>query len=138
MQLRIAALADYTNITQNGKLNILGIFSQIQASQIPAVHPQMQLVLQFSFEVLETGSKSIKVILQDVDGRSILTVDGVINLPTHLGPDPIILNQVMQMQNVAFPNFGSYEFAIELDGQTLPIRVPVDVIPASSSDPRPG
>jgi len=61
MQLRIAALADYTNITDNGKLNILGIFSQIHAVSVPATHPQMQFVVQFAFEPIETGDKAIRI-----------------------------------------------------------------------------
>lgn len=129
MQLRIAALADYTNITQNGKLNVLGIFSQIYATRVPAVHLQMQLVLQFAFDLTDAGAKSIKIALQDADGKLVLSLDGTLNIPSHQGPDPIILNQVMLLQNVVFPDFGSYEFVVELDGQTMPIKVPVDVVP---------
>ena len=69
MQIRIAALADYTNITESGKLNVLGIFSQIHATQVPAAHPQMQFVVQFAFEPSETGDKKIRIVLQDADGQ---------------------------------------------------------------------
>lgn len=128
MQIRIAALADYTNITQNGKLNILGIFSQIHASSAPVVHSQMQFVVQFAFEPDETGARNIRIILQDADGKQVLAVEGIANIPKPAGPDPVIFNQVILLQNVLFPHFGSYEFAIEVDDEPLPIKVPVDVI----------
>lgn len=130
MQLRIAALADYTNITESGKLNILGIFSQIHAVSIPAVHPQMQFVVQFAFEPAETGDKTIRIALQDADGNELLSMQGQITLPHPNTPDPVVVNQILVLQNVVFPHFGSYEFVIEVDGETIPAHVPVDILPA--------
>jgi hypothetical protein len=128
MQLRIAALADYTNITDNGKLNILGIFSQIHASAVPAVHQQMQLVVQFAFDPIETGEKSIRIVLQDEDAKPLLTTEGKIYIQAPNSPDPVIVNQILILNNVSFPHFGNYEFVIEVDGETLPAHIPVDVL----------
>lgn len=130
MQLRIAALADYTNITETGKLNILGIFSQIHAAQVPAVHAQMQLVLQFAFDPLESGEKHIQIILQDEDGHAVLTADGTLQIASLNQLDPIVVNQILVLQNVVFPHFGSYEFVLLVNGETIPAHVPVDVLPA--------
>jgi Family of unknown function (DUF6941) len=133
MQLRIAALADYTNITDNGKLNILGIFSQIHAVNVPATHPQMQFVVQFAFEPIETGDKAIRIALQDADGNELLAMEGTLNLPHPATADPIVVNQIVVLQNVVFPHYGNYEFVIEVDGETVPAHVPVDVLPAPSN-----
>ena len=130
MQLRIAALADYTNITDNGKLNILGIFSQIHASTVPATHPQMQFVVQFAFEPVETGEKAIRIALQDDDGNELLAMEGKLSLPRPASADPVVVNQILVLQNVVFPRYGSYEFVIEVDGETIPAHVPVDILPA--------
>ena len=46
MELTLALLADYANISREGKLNIMGIFEQIFALSFPAVHAQLQLVLR--------------------------------------------------------------------------------------------
>jgi hypothetical protein len=130
MQLRIAALADYTNITDNGKLNILGIFSQIHATAVPAVHPQMQFVVQFAFDPIEVGEKKIRIVLQDEDANPLLTAEGTLLIQPPPTPDPIIVNQILVLNNVAFPHFGSYEFVVEVDGETIPAHIPVDVLPA--------
>src|SRR5262245_36904659 len=133
MQLRIAALADYTNITESGKLNILGIFSQIHTPSVPAVHPQMQFVVQFAFDPIETGDKTIRIALQDDDGNELLSMQGTMNLAKPSTPDPIVVNQILVLQNIVFPRFGSYEFVIEVDGETIPAHVPVDILPARAS-----
>lgn len=134
MQIRIAALADYTNLTNNGKLNILGIFSQIHASSVPTVHAQMHFVMQLAFEPYETGEKKIRIALQDEDGEQVLGVEGVLNIAPTASPDPIVVNQILPMQNVVFPHFGSYEFVVEVDGETLPTQVPVDILPLAPAD----
>ena len=132
MQLRIAALADYTNITDNGKLNILGIFSQLHAASVPAVHPQMQFVVQFAFEPIETGEKTIRIVLQDEDGNELLAMQGNLTIPTPNTPDPVVVNQILVLQNVTFPHFGNYEFVIEVDGETIPTQIPLDVLPTNA------
>lgn len=133
MQLRIAALADYTNITDNGKLNILGIFSQIHANSVPATHPQMQFVVQFAFEPVETGDKSIRIALQDIDGNELVAMEGTLNLPKPATADPVVVNQIVILQNVVFPRYGNYEFVIEVDGETIPAHVPVDILPTPTN-----
>lgn len=133
MQLRIAALADYTNVTETGKLNILGIFSQIHAAQVPAVHAQMQFVLQFAFDPLESGVKQIQIILQDEDGQAILNAEGTLHIAATDSHDPIVVNQILVLQNVVFPHFGSYEFVLLVNGETIPAHVPVDILPAPTA-----
>jgi len=36
MRVKLAVLADYASITREGKLNILGIFDEINPQQLPA------------------------------------------------------------------------------------------------------
>ena len=129
MQIRIAALADYTNLTDNGKLNIMGIFSTIYATAVPAVHQQMQFVLQLAFEPNETGERTIRIVLQDADGRQILSVEGSLNIPHPENPERVIINQVVGLHNVLFPRYGSYEFVIEVDGEAVPAQIPLDIVP---------
>jgi hypothetical protein len=48
MEVTVAVLADYANVSQDGKLNIMGIFQEINATSLPFVLPQMYLVMSFS------------------------------------------------------------------------------------------
>ena len=47
MHVKVALLADYSNVSREGKLNILGIFDTIYAPTFPTTHPHMQLVIRF-------------------------------------------------------------------------------------------
>ena len=129
MKTRIVALADYTNITKTNTLNILGIFSKLFAPNAPVVHPQMQVVAQFEFEHDELGEKHVKVVLMDIDGNEVLSLEGPMLVPGNNTPDPVIVNQVIQLHNVVFPKFGHYEFAFEIDGKPLDVRLPIELSP---------
>ena len=72
METKLALLAEYANVTRDGKLNLMGVSNTINARTLPWVQPQMQVVLQF-----EVGSadweteKSIEVQLLDADGKQL-------------------------------------------------------------------
>jgi 4-aminobutyrate aminotransferase-like enzyme len=126
MRIRIAVLADYASISLGDKLNVLGIFSNIFARAEPVVHPQMQLVLQFEFDASEAGKKNARIILQDDDGRELLSMNGEIAVPRAPHGEPIVVNQILLLNNTNFPQFGHYEFAVLLNGRleaTLPLTV---------------
>ena len=93
----------------------------------------MQFVVQLAFEPMEVGDKTIRIVLQDADGKEILALDGKLNIQKQDSPDPVVVNQILVLQNVVFPHFGSYEFVIEVDGETLPAHVPLDVIPTPAT-----
>ena len=48
MNLDLALTADAATVDSSGKLNVLGIFDHISASEFPARHDRMCLVLRFS------------------------------------------------------------------------------------------
>src|SRR5688500_4171438 len=46
MQISFALFADAANLSQEGKLNILGVFDAVQVGGIPTVHPRAHLVVR--------------------------------------------------------------------------------------------
>lgn len=46
MHVSFALFADAANISQEGKLNILGVFDALQVQSVPAVHPRATLVVR--------------------------------------------------------------------------------------------
>ena len=46
MHVSFALFADAANISQEGKLNILGVFDALQVAAVPAVHPRATLVVR--------------------------------------------------------------------------------------------
>ena len=126
MEVKIAALADYVNITNEGKLNILGVFGNIMTETVPAVHAKMVLVAQIEFDSTETGEKDMRIVLVDEDGAEVLSASGKVLIERMTEGRPSIFNQMLDLNNVTFPKFGRYEFRI-LIGGVLACRVPFDV-----------
>ena len=126
MKQIVAVLADYASISVGGKLNILGIFSNIIASNAPVVHPQMQLVFMYEFEFTEAGNKDMKIVLVDDDGREILSMSGEVNVHRLPHGAPCQIYQIIQLNDIRFPKFGEYEFHVLInDGlvSTVPLKV---------------
>jgi hypothetical protein len=46
MHVSFALFADAANISQEGKLNILGVFDALHVQQLPAVHPRATMVVR--------------------------------------------------------------------------------------------
>jgi len=62
--------ADYANVTSDGKLNVMGIFKEINAYNFPARHASMHLVAKLAAELGEfEQTRNITVILMDADGK---------------------------------------------------------------------
>ena len=117
MKVRFAALADYSNTSQEGKLNILGVFDVIYCLQFPAAHNAMQLVMRFEADVSERGQqKEVEVRLIKDDGEVLLRLGGHLSVPAAEPGQFLISNQVLVFQNVLFPRPGYYQFDIYIEG----------------------
>src|SRR5215217_4763717 len=82
MEVKLAVLADYANVSQDGKLNIMGIFQEINATALPFPLPQMYLVLTFEAGPAEFGSeKQLRVVLVDSDGNERMSLKGQVKVP---------------------------------------------------------
>ncbi len=59
MHVSFALFADAANISQEGKLNVLGVFDAVQVGQTPAVHPRAHLVVRLKATPRDVGSHSV-------------------------------------------------------------------------------
>jgi hypothetical protein len=55
MHVSFALFADAANISQEGKLNILGVFDAVQVPQLPALHPRTTFVLRLKATAQDVG-----------------------------------------------------------------------------------
>ncbi len=143
MEVGLALLADYANVTREGKLNVMGLFTIINAPRLPWVHPQMQVILQLEAGAAEWETqKDIQVKLLDADANSLLDVRGSVKIPRGEAGRRVHVNSIMTFANVKFQTEGDYVFAILIGGETkkeLPLRVmhvpkaPPDVKPSDGT-----
>jgi hypothetical protein len=120
LDVNLAVLADYANVSQDGKLNIMGIFQEVNPPVLPFALPQMYLVVSFTAGPAEFDSvKNIRIALLDNDGNEMLALEGQAQVPRPPRPGrrPFI-NQVIGLNAVGFERSGDYEFSILIDGET--------------------
>ncbi len=127
MEKLILLVADYANVDQGGKLNVLGAFGRIYAHQFPAVHASMHLVVKLGADFEDFNQqKGLTVHFRDADGKVLLalpTMNFTINPKTMPIPE---VNFIIQVQNLMIPAAGQYDFEILVDDEeigVLPLTV---------------
>ena len=119
MEVPLALLADYANVSRENKLNVMGVFNRIWANEFPATHPEMQLVFRLEAGPAERGQdKNIEVKLLDADGNTIQHLKGAVSLPKESRELVIQIDQILKLANVVFEKAGAYRFDILVNGET--------------------
>ena len=137
MDVTLAALADSANISQEGKLNILGEFNQIFASSLPVQHSAMSLVLRLEAGPVEYGQeKRIEIRLVDADGSSVLDVGTAKVSVPNAGPGKRArLVTVLNIQNTILESYGDYAFVVLVNGDEK-ATVPLELVPLEMAGQR--
>ena len=135
MEVTLALLCDSANIAADGKLNIRGQFSQIAAPAFPCELPLMHLALRFEARPSDAGAeRELLVRLVNADGNRIGELGGLLTVPPFKPPDDspdgsTMLQAVVSLPNVTFPEPGAYALHLLIDGEGNR-SVGLDVIPA--------
>ncbi|CAN5781717.1 hypothetical protein BH23GEM3_BH23GEM3_22280 [soil metagenome] len=116
----MAFLADEANVSQEGKLNVLGIFDRIASTAFPTVHPRMVFAFRVQSEFPDSGQPyAVRVRLIDEDGGVLFEANGEITGPPVTPGEFSTANQVFTLVGVQFPQPGSYKFVVNL-GELAP------------------
>lgn len=136
MRVKLALVADHANVTAEGKLNILGIFDRIKVNALPAVHPQMHLVLRFEAHPVERERiHNVEIRLHDPDGHTVFEVKGDV-VPHGQPGQTIASNQILTLNNLQLAKSGGYTFAVFVNNDLkTELALGVEVAPAGSAPP---
>lgn len=121
MELLLGLVCDDARTTDEGKLDVQGIFNDLFAPGFPAKQERMVLVLAIEWDRRDQGRFQFRVDLKGPDGRPSLTVDGhteVDRRPPERPPARTRL--VMPLEDVIFPEPGKYRFEVRMKGETFP------------------
>ena len=120
MRLQIAALADYANIAQGNKLNLMGVFDTIHVGNFPTVHPSMVLALRIQLEY-EDGDRehTLDVKIEDEDGREIGKASAQAQVPRIAPGTQLTSNQILTFQGIRMRAAGRLIFRIEWNGEEV-------------------
>jgi hypothetical protein len=127
MNVTLAVLADYANISQEGKLNIMGVFDAIYAETFPTIHPEMKLVVQYEAGAADVqATHRIEIHLMDADGRKPMVINGQVTVGDVQPGFPLKANSILNIRGAQFERPGDFVFNILVDGELkhqLPMKV---------------
>jgi len=121
MNLDFKALCDYASLSIDGKVNIMGIFQEINPPGYPCVVASLFVVVSFkAFPAEYDMEKRVKLVLVDPDGAVIATAEGdPIKLPRPSRPGgESRMNQIFGLQGIPFQRHGPHSFEILVDNDT--------------------
>lgn len=118
MEIDLCALADHASGGEQGKLNIIGIFDSIRASDFPVRHQSMVIVIRTLADSRDSEEEyDLLVRLQKPDGGNVFQREGKISVgtvhPEHFNTS----NLIMQLNGVPFETSGQYLVQVFIDGQ---------------------
>lgn len=131
----MAVLADEANVSQEGKLNLLGIFDRIAAADFPVAHPKLVFAFRVEAEFVDSGRTfPVRVTLEDEDGGVLFEAAGELLAPPVAPGEYSTSNQLFSIVGLQFPRAGMYRFVVRL-GEAPPHETPLLVQPAAAADP---
>lgn len=117
MEIDLAVVADAANVSQEGKLNILGIFDTIRSREFPFRHSSMVFVVRVSAPFTEQGVHRLEVRLMDADGGQLFRAEGPLQIRGGQPGRRVKPHVIMGLSGVTFPRPGDYSFEILVDGE---------------------
>jgi hypothetical protein len=120
MRLTLGLLADAANATADNKLNILGEFNIVNATQFPCVVPSMSLVFRLEATGNEADHHTFHVRLLDDDNNLVRPlIDGEFTLPplAHQPGVPRRIQGVFPIGMAVFDRPGTYTFDVLVDNE---------------------
>ena len=120
MNLILALACDRASLRPDGKLDIEGVFNELNAPGFPAAQDRMTVVFVIEWPRDVHGSVPFRADLVDEGGQKMLTIQG--HTEVHAARDdraPATTKVVMPLERVIFPHAGRYRFALTARGQTV-------------------
>jgi hypothetical protein len=117
MKILMAFLADEANISQDGKLNVLGVFDRITAATFPVMHPRMVFAFRVYMDAGDAGRGfPVRVRLVDEGGEPLFEANGEIGAPAISSGDFATANQLFGLVGLQFAHEGVYRFVVNVAG----------------------
>jgi hypothetical protein len=117
MQLEVLTFCDAA-VEYAGRLNVLGSSDTVVVATLPFRYPHCALAMRLRAARIEQGKHTVQVMIVDVDGQSILSVQG--EMDVHFQPPSNgAMHLIINAQNLEFATEGEYGIEVAVDGIQL-------------------
>ncbi|HEX5437901.1 MAG TPA: hypothetical protein VFW98_12125 [Gemmatimonadaceae bacterium] len=115
MHVSFALFADAANVSQEGKLNVLGVFDSVHVAGFPAVHPRAHLVVRLKGSHADVGAHVVGLQWRNPQGTELWSTSGELNV----GAPPIGTGEmdlpIIAALDLPLDGPGTYTMGIALD-----------------------
>jgi hypothetical protein len=132
MRMSFALFADAANLSQEGKLNILGVFDAVQVAGLPTVHPRAHLVVRLKGGLADVGTHVIGLRWLNPAGQELWSSNGELNIAP---PPPGVTDMdfpLIAAIDLPLDAPGTYSMQVSLDGTVhgdVKLHVRGEVVP---------
>lgn len=136
MHVTFALFADAANLSQEGKLNILGVFDTLQVGTLPALHPRATLVVHLKGSAADAGNHRVSLQWLSPGGTELWSSEGELGIAAP--PAGVIEMDFPLIAQLDLPLdlAGGYLMRVGLDGQTH-AEIPIQVRPTANATTAP-
>lgn len=132
MHVSFALFADAANLSQEGKLNIMGVFDALQVVQLPTLHPRATLVVHLKGSPSDAGTHRVSLTWESPGGAALWNSEGELGVATPPNGVTELDFPLIAQLDLPLDLPGRYVMRVGLDGETH-AEVPVQVRPASAA-----
>ena len=134
MHITFALFADAANLSQEGKLNVLGVFGALQVASLPAVHPRAHLVVGLRGGRDDVGPHQVSLRWCNPAGSELWSTTG--NLDIALPPGEVTELDLPLIASIDLPidQEGTYTMRVGVDGD---LSSEVRLVVRSAAGPAP-
>ncbi|HZE09046.1 MAG TPA: hypothetical protein VE110_09865 [Gemmatimonadaceae bacterium] len=117
MHISFAVFADAANLSQEGKLNILGVFDAVQVAGLPTMHPRTHFVVRLKADGEDAGTHKLTFRWVSPLDEELWSSSGEMNVAA--APNPVFELDLPIIAVVDLPlnMTGQYTMQVALDGQ---------------------
>jgi hypothetical protein len=120
MRLLLSVACEDARPRPDGRLDIIGVFDELQAPGFPAAQDRMTVVFVMEWTAEEQGRRSFRADLLAPGDRKVLTIEGHTDVAAPREGSRPRTQLIMPVERVVFPVAGEYRFVLSVEDRVMP------------------
>lgn len=142
MHISFAVFADAANLSQEGKLNVMGIFDALQVASFPSIHPRTHFILRLKGTAADAGKHLMTFRWVNPHGSELWNSSGELHLEAPTDSAVEMDLPVIAVVDLPLDSAGRYSMHVDLSGQpvtliNLFVNGPVPTLPLAGGSALP-
>jgi hypothetical protein len=117
MHISFAVFADAANLSQEGKLNILGVFDAVQVAGLPTIHPRTHFVVRLKANGDDTGQHKLSFRWLSPYDEELWSSTGEMTVAPSPNPVFEVDLPIIAVVDLPLNVTGQYTMQVTLDGE---------------------